>query len=88
MFAVCSLDGASVVNRLSEYPWVVVRLGCRYCQRQGSYRLARLSAKFGAEIGLDDLLDTQAIVGNEQKVSPGRGGGGRKRRGGNQKNEQ
>lgn len=61
MFPVCSLDGARVVNRLSDYPWVVVRLRCRYCQRQGSYRLARLAAKFGAEIGLEDLLDKLAF---------------------------
>ena len=50
-----------MVNRLSEYPWVIVRLGCRYCNRRGQYRLARLAAKFGAEIGLDDLLDRLAF---------------------------
>jgi hypothetical protein len=50
-----------MVNRLSEYPWVIVRLGCRYCNRRGQYRLARLSAKFGAEISLCDLLDKLAF---------------------------
>ncbi len=49
-----------MVYRLSEYPWVIVRLGCRYCDRHGRYRLARLAAKFGAEISLDDLLDKLA----------------------------
>jgi hypothetical protein len=35
----------------------VVRIGCRVCSRRGSYRLARLAAKFGPEITLRDLLD-------------------------------
>ncbi len=63
MFLVCSLcDGAAMmVNRLSEYPWMIVRLGCRYCNRRGQYRLARLAAKFGPEIGLDELLDKLAF---------------------------
>jgi hypothetical protein len=39
------------------YPFVVVRLRCRVCSRNGAYRLARLAAKFGPEIGLRDLLD-------------------------------
>jgi hypothetical protein len=30
---------------------------CRLCSRNGGYRLARLAAKFGPEIGLRDLLD-------------------------------
>ena len=49
-----------MVNRLSEYPWVIVRLGCRYCNRRGQYRLARLAAKYGPEITMDDLLDKLA----------------------------
>ena len=52
--------GRGVVHRLVEYPWVVVRLGCRFCERHGSYRLARLAAKYGAEIDLDTLLDKLA----------------------------
>ncbi len=47
--------------KLVEYPWVVVRLRCRYCNRCGQYRLARLASKFGAEISLDDLLDRLAF---------------------------
>ena len=40
---------------LAFYPFVVVRIACRVCSRRGSYRLARLAAKFGPEITLDDL---------------------------------
>jgi hypothetical protein len=35
----------------------VVRIACRVCSRRGSYRLARLAAKFGSESSLRDLLD-------------------------------
>jgi hypothetical protein len=42
---------------LAHYPFVVVRIGCRVCSRRGSYRLARLAAKFGPEISLRDLID-------------------------------
>jgi hypothetical protein len=31
---------------------VVVRLGCERCTRNGAFRLARLAAKFGADITL------------------------------------
>lgn len=43
-------------DRLLDFPYVVVRLGCDLCHRRGQYRLARLAAKFGAEIGIDALL--------------------------------
>ena len=42
---------------LAFYRLVVVRIACRVCSRGGSYRLARLAAKFGPEITLRDLLD-------------------------------
>ena len=42
-------------DRLALYPYVVVRIRCRVCSRNGAYRLARLAAKFGPEIGLRDL---------------------------------
>ena len=42
---------------LAFYPFVVVRIACRVCSRRGSYRLARLAAKFGPEITLRDLTD-------------------------------
>jgi hypothetical protein len=44
------------VRRLVDFPYVLVRLRCDACKRAGSYRLARLAVKFGAEILLDDLL--------------------------------
>jgi hypothetical protein len=42
---------------LAFYPFVVVRIVCRVCSRRGSYRLARLAAKFGPEITLRELLN-------------------------------
>ena len=42
--------------RLSEYPYVVLRIECSKCGRRGQYRLARLAAKHGAEIELPWLL--------------------------------
>jgi hypothetical protein len=42
---------------LAHYPFVIVRIACRVCARRGSYRLARLAAKFGPEISLRDLTD-------------------------------
>lgn len=42
--------------RLVDFPYVLVRLRCDVCKRAGAYRLARLAAKFGSEILLDDLL--------------------------------
>jgi hypothetical protein len=44
-------------DRLAFYPFVVVRIACCVCSRTGSYRLARLAAKFGPEITLRDLTD-------------------------------
>lgn len=48
-------------KRLSAYPYVVVRVRCDLCHRAGSYRLARLAAKFGPEMTLPDLLDRLAL---------------------------
>ena len=42
--------------RLSAFPYVTVRLRCDVCGRAGSYRLARLAAKFGAGADLEDVL--------------------------------
>jgi hypothetical protein len=50
---VLTMPGADV---LSSYPYVVVRIACRRCTRKGSYRLARLAAKYGAEIPMMELL--------------------------------
>jgi hypothetical protein len=41
-------------DRLAFYPFVVVRIACRV---SGSYRLARLAAKYGPEITLRDLTE-------------------------------
>lgn len=49
-----------MVERLSEFPWVVVRVVCNLCNRSGSYKLARLAARYGPDIALDDLLDRLA----------------------------
>src|SRR5208337_2822225 len=38
------------------YPYIVVRIACRRCTRKGSYRLARLAAKYGSEIPMMELL--------------------------------
>jgi hypothetical protein len=43
-------------NQLAFYPYIIVRVACRHCARRGTYRLARLGAKYGPEIALDDLL--------------------------------
>jgi hypothetical protein len=42
---------------LAHCPFVVVHIGCRVGNQRGSYRLARLAAKFGPKIGLRDLTD-------------------------------
>jgi len=49
-----------MVDTLATYPYVVVRLGCTKCSRTGSYRLARLAAKYGAEIEMLRLLECLA----------------------------
>ena len=46
----------SGIQRLADYPWVLVRVRCEVCKRAGAYRLARLAVKYGAEILLDDLI--------------------------------
>ena len=46
--------------RLSEYPYVVVRVGCSKCHRQGAYRLARLADRYGAETTLPHLIEALA----------------------------
>ena len=39
-------------RRLVAFPYVRVRIACELCKRSGSYRLARLATKYGAEIPL------------------------------------
>jgi len=43
-------------DTLLTYPYVVVRLACRYCARVGAYRLVRLAVKFGCEARLSDVV--------------------------------
>jgi hypothetical protein len=51
-----------MVERLSDFPWVIVRIDCPLCaHRKGQYRLARLAAEYGADIQLCDLLDRIAL---------------------------
>lgn len=35
-------------------------MACTFCNRQGQYRLARLAAKYGAEIDMKELLERLA----------------------------
>jgi hypothetical protein len=46
---------------LVRYPYVLIRIRCDFCSRAGSYRLARLAAKYGPEIRLDDLLSRLTV---------------------------
>jgi len=41
---------------LAHYPYPVVRLACRYCQRRGQYRLERLIETYGRDITFEQLL--------------------------------
>ena len=43
-------------TRLSNWPWVIVRVDCKLCPRHGCYRLARLAQQFGAEMELERLI--------------------------------
>ena len=42
--------------RLSDYPFVIVRIACRRCGRSGRYRLARLAATYGPETEIETVL--------------------------------
>jgi len=46
------MDGETLLT----YPYVIVRLACRYCARVGAYRLVRLAVKFGCEAKLADVV--------------------------------
>jgi hypothetical protein len=46
------MDGETLLT----YPYVIVRLACRYCARVGAYRLVRLAVKFGCEATLADVV--------------------------------
>ena len=42
--------------RLSSYPYVIVRVACGKCPRQGQYRLARLADRYGSEAAMNSVL--------------------------------
>ena len=46
-----------MTDTLASYPYVIVRLACTMCSRKGSYRLARLAEKYGAQIDMRQLLE-------------------------------
>lgn len=50
------MAGGEPSDRLSAYPYVVVRIRCDHCGRKGQYRLARLAAKYGPEASLAVVL--------------------------------
>jgi hypothetical protein len=53
----CSARLEVAGNTLASYPYVVVRLGCSRCSREGPYRLERLAAKYGADVEMRKLLE-------------------------------
>lgn len=44
------------INTLAGYPFPVVRVACRFCERRGRYRLETLTAAYGATYDLADVL--------------------------------
>lgn len=57
---------------LATYPHVIVTLACSKCPRRGRYRLARLAAQYGPDIGLVDLLGK--LAGDCPRFDPKRPG--------------
>jgi hypothetical protein len=45
---------------LARYPYPIVRVACRYCQRRGQYRLERLIDMYGREATFEQLLTVLA----------------------------
>lgn len=43
-------------QRLSQYPFARLRVECRVCERRGSYSIAKLAERYGAEIGFEALM--------------------------------
>ena len=41
---------------LAHYPYPVVRVACRYCERRGQYRLERLIETYSCDITFEQLL--------------------------------
>lgn len=50
------------VRCLAQFPYVLVRVACDFCpNRRGTYRLARLAEKFGADTPLEAVLERIAF---------------------------
>jgi hypothetical protein len=47
-------------NTLADYPWPVVSVACRYCDRRGWYRIETLIAAYGREATYADVLTSLA----------------------------
>jgi hypothetical protein len=57
VFSLCSHNEVTHDrDTLLTYPYVVVRLACRYCARAGAYRLVRLAVKFGCEAKTAEVM--------------------------------
>jgi hypothetical protein len=41
---------------LAHYPWPMVSVACRYCDRRGQYRIESLIATYGREATFDHVL--------------------------------
>ncbi len=52
---ICSIYVLAMPDRLADYPYFIVRLGCRKCFRKGQYRLARLAARYGEYMRMGEL---------------------------------
>ncbi|WNJ89624.1 hypothetical protein [Bosea sp. 685] len=46
----------SLDTTLMQYPWVVIRFSCHFCERGGTTRLAACAAQFGKHASLLRLL--------------------------------
>jgi hypothetical protein len=50
------VTGRDVRNTLADYPWPMVRVACRYCDRRGRYRIESLIARYGHEATYAQVL--------------------------------
>ena len=48
-------------TRLSDFPYVTVRVQCPRCERYGAYKLARLAARYGPETLLSEVIKEISI---------------------------
>jgi hypothetical protein len=64
----CNIAGM----RLWDYPYIVLRIACRECPRNGRYRLAVLAEWFGADAETHDVLETIS-ASCSARIDPKRG---------------